>query len=656
MLLEAIANAQRRFIIESDCAAPFQELLAAALKITGGKIGLIADVLREGDGSLTLKARATSADAGHTALHGMLTDALIASGVSIHNDIGQPELANGLAFSVSHGGEVLGFIAVGNAANGFTAAHAKELQPLVLACSGLLVGARETERRKAAERATKEGAERFRAVFRSNLLGIAFWTSERVLFDANDSFLQMLGWDAADVEARRLSWPMLVPPDCGDVAIHQLAKVSETGVASTFETALYHSNGRRVPVLMGAARLDASGAANMAFIADITERKSLEEQLRQSQKMEAIGRLAGGIAHDFNNLLVVMLGYADLLIEGLAGNPDLGAKAEQIRLASSRASELTRQLLAYSRRQVMQPRIISLSRTVDAMHRLLRRLIGEDINLQHMLNAAGSVKADPGQIEQVIMNLAVNARDAMREGGTLTIETMDVELDDTYMRRHGDIGNPGPYVMLAVSDTGVGMSHELTERIFEPFFSTKEKGEGTGLGLSTVYGIVKQSGGNIFVYTEQGKGTTFKIYLPRVKADNAVELEETARDVPAVAGETILVVEDEDGVRQIVAEVLKTAGYTVLTASHGEDAFRKSAAYADTIHLLVTDVIMPRHNGAQVARRLQQERSGLKVLFISGYTANAIVHQGVLDPGVNYLQKPFRPSEIVRKVREILGG
>jgi signal transduction histidine kinase len=381
--------------------------------------------------------------------------------------------------------------------------------------------------------------------------------------------------------------------------------------------------------------------------------KTLEDQLRQAQKMEAVGRLAGGVAHDFNNLLVVITGYADILAASL---PDEShkTKAEQIGVAAQRASDLTRQLLAYSRRQVLQPRIISLSRTVEAMHRMLERLLSEDIQLVKILSAAGSVRADPGQLEQVLMNLAINARDAMPRGGTLTIETLDVELDETYMRRHGEIGQPGPYVMLALSDTGMGMPREVLERVFEPFFTTKEKGKGTGLGLSMVYGIVKQSGGNVFVYSEPGKGTTFKVYLPRVKAGNATESDTMPSTPEGARGETILVVEDEDAVRTLVCEVLQSAGYRTLDANGGEDAAKIADAHDGDIHMLVTDVVMPKMNGVAVARALTQKRPGLKVLYMSGYTENAVVHHGVLDPGIRYLQKPFMPAELIRKVRGIL--
>jgi len=387
---------------------------------------------------------------------------------------------------------------------------------------------------------------------------------------------------------------------------------------------------------------------------DKAERKQLEQQLRQAQKMEAIGQLTGGIAHDFNNMLTVIIGYSELMLRSLGADDPMRDEVNEIREAGERAAALTRQLLAFSRKQVLQPKVLDFNAVLTNMDRMLQRLIGEDIALV-AVPAPGiwRVYADPSQIEQVMMNLAVNARDAMPQGGKLTIETANVELDDAYARDHASV-RPGSYVMLAVSDTGCGMNRETQARIFEPFFTTKEPGKGTGLGLSTVYGIVKQSGGSIWVYSEPGRGTTFKIYLPRGEAvAEAVEpSREAARTVRG--SETILLVEDDNAVRALVRSTLQAHGYTVQEAPHGKHAIQVCEQHAAPIHLLVTDVVMPEMGGREVAERLKPSRPNMKVLFMSGYTDKAIVHHGELDPGTAFLQKPFTPDALARKVREVL--
>jgi PAS domain S-box-containing protein len=395
---------------------------------------------------------------------------------------------------------------------------------------------------------------------------------------------------------------------------------------------------------------------------DITERKraeekmtTLQEQLRQSQKMEAIGQLAGGVAHDFNNLLTVIHGYSELILKSLDENSRLRQDVREIMNASDRASSLTSQLLAFSRKQVLQPKVLDLNVHVSNMDKMLHRMIGENIELVSLLTKdLGRIKADPGQIEQVVLNLAVNARDAMLNGGKLTIETANVELDENYARSHIGV-TPGRHVMLSVSDTGVGMTPEVRERVFEPFFTTKEKGKGTGLGLSTVYGIVKQSGGNVWVYSEPGHGTTFKIYLPRIEEDTE-SLKPSAVSIKSLQGsETILLVEDEEMVRKLACTILQKNGYEVLEAPNGEEALRiVQGQNSNPIHLLVTDVVMPGMSGRQLADRLERLRPDMKVLYISGYTDNAIVHHGVLEPGMNYIQKPFTVEGLARKVREVL--
>jgi two-component system, cell cycle sensor histidine kinase and response regulator CckA len=385
---------------------------------------------------------------------------------------------------------------------------------------------------------------------------------------------------------------------------------------------------------------------------DITDRKNLEERLLQSQKMEAIGRLAGGIAHDFNNLLTIINGYSGQALDMLGKNDPLHDEIEEIYRAGERAATLTKQLLAFSRRQVLEPRVLSLNLIVGDMERLLRRVMGEDVELSTELEPKlDSILADPGQIEQVIMNLAVNARDAMPSGGRLLVETSNVELDETYAREHGPV-RPGSYVMLVVSDTGFGMDRETQAHIFEPFFTTKRQGKGTGLGLSTVFGIVQQSGGNIYVYSEPDRGTTFKIYFPRVAAGpQSVE----RRPAKAAGGsETVLVVEDEAGVRKLIHSVLKQAGYLVLEAGNGREALLLIETHPGAIHLIITDIVMPEMSGKELADRLRTVRPEAKLLFISGYTASAVARDRALEPDAAFLQKPFTPGALVAKVREVL--
>ena len=388
-------------------------------------------------------------------------------------------------------------------------------------------------------------------------------------------------------------------------------------------------------------------------VLDVTERQHLEEQLRQSQKMEAIGRLAGGVAHDFNNLLTAILGSAELLLGHLEPDDPERAEAEEIRKAAMWAADLTRQLLAFSRQQILDPQVFDLGAVVADMDKMLRRLIPADIAFRaHLAPDLGAVLADPGQIEQVIMNLAVNACDAMPGGGTLTIETANLELGPGHDEKLP--GSPGRYVMLTVSDTGTGMNAATRSHVFEPFFTTKERGKGTGLGLSTVYGIVKQSEGYVALESEPGRGTTFKVCLPRVDAPVEATSASPVQTRSRGGDETVLVVEDQEPVRRLTRKVLELQGYAVLAAADGPEALRMAEHHSGIIHILVTDVVMPGMSGREVGRRLAAVRPEMRVLYLSGYADDSIVRHGVLEPGLSFLQKPFTPDSLSRRVRELL--
>jgi len=440
-----------------------------------------------------------------------------------------------------------------------------------------------------------------------------------------------------------------------DLALLERGEANPVGAASG---CCRHRTKAGVPIELEAATHQIEydgGVAHLAVLMDVTSRRQLEEQLRQAQKMEAVGMLAGGVAHDFNNLLTIITGYSQLILNSLNPNDPNHHSAEQIMKAGERAAALTSQLLAFSRRQVLQPRVLDLNKLITATSTMLRRLIGEDIDLQLVLRPdLGLVSADPGQIEQVLMNLVVNSRDAMPKGGTLTIETANVELDETSSRRQLPI-KPGQYAMIAVSDTGVGMDEVARDRLFEPFFTTKRSGHGTGLGLSTVFGIVKQSGGSINVYSVPNSGTSMKVYFPRIDEPAAIEAEAPGKAVVR-GSETILVVEDDDMVLSLVRETLLRAGYHVLDAGGPAEARRMSENFRGRIHLLVTDVVMPKVSGRDLAIQLTERRPELKVLYMSGYTDSAIVNTGLLQREVAFVQKPFTPAGFLEKVREVLEG
>lgn len=529
------------------------------------------------------------------------------------------------------------------------------------AFGGVLVMATDISDRKRTEDALLASQARFARLAESGIIGISVADISGHLYEVNDAYMGMLGYSREELLGGTLGWRELTPPEWHASDARAVEQLLSTGVAKPWEKELFRKNGSRLPILVGVAMLDHPRC--ISFQVDLSERRHAEEalrkselRLRQAQKMEAIGNVAGGIAHDFNNLLSVILSYSTLIRADLDPADPVSADVDQIRIAGERAADLTRQLLAFSRQQVMQPRLLNLNEVVARMEKLLRRVIGEDIQLVTIASPEPPLaRIDPGQLEQVLMNLAVNSRDAMPQGGRLTIEASVVTLDAAYAAEH--IGaQPGSHVRLAVSDTGIGMDAATQARMFEPFFTTKEKGKGTGLGLSTVFGIVKQSGGSIWVYSEPGKGTTFKIYFPRVSEGSAEELAPAQHltDVPR-GSETILLVEDDDHVRAIASTILRRLGYLVLEAREGGEALLICEQHPASIHLLLTDVVMPRMGGRQLSERLLKLRPQMKVLYMSGYTDNSIVHHGVLDSDVNFIQKPFTPESLGRKVREVLG-
>jgi len=510
----------------------------------------------------------------------------------------------------------------------------------------------------AALRSAQEGLRRSEVNFRSLVThapyGVCRCDSAGILLDVNPALVSMLGYDsAAKLVGRNLAnlysdsqeWFVLAD------YLHLMEKFQ--GLAGD-----WLRNDRTIVSvrLSGRAFRDERNTIFFELFAeDVTERRALEQQLRQAQKMEAVGRLAGGIAHDFNNLLMVISGYSEFLLERIGDDQEMRGHAREIANAAERATSLTRQLLAFSRKQMLDPKIVDLNSVVAENVKMLTRLIGEDIDLVMVPGQdIGAVKADPGQIEQVIMNLAVNARDAMPKGGKLTIETANVTLDANYARFHAP-AKPGDYVMLAISDTGMGMDAETQAHIFEPFYTTKGL-KGTGLGLSTVYGIVKQSEGYIWLYSETGKGTSFKIYLPRFSATGEALATQPAlaQEQTTKGHETILLVEDEENLRRLARQSLENQGYNVIDAPDGAAAIKISQAHPGPIHLLLTDVIMPGMNGRELANKLSPTRLEMRVLFMSGYTENHIGHNGTLDEGITLLQKPFTLSALRSKVREML--
>ncbi|HLJ95347.1 MAG TPA: PAS domain S-box protein [Gemmataceae bacterium] len=569
------------------------------------------------------------------------------------------DLHGGLGIPITCGGEIIGVLE-------FFSHQSRELdepQLETLRSIGSQIG--QFLKRKQAEEAVRASEARKAAILEAALDAVITVDHEGKIIELNPAAEGMFGRSRDQLLSQDMV--QLIIPASWQAHFREglttyLATGDGTALARRLEMSALRADGQEFPVEVTVMGIQAEGPPFFtSYIRDISERKQVEETLRQTeerfrqaQKMEAIGRLAGGVAHDFNNLLTIITGYSELLTSTLPeGDPSLSL-IQEIAKAAHRAAMLTRQLLAFSRKQVLSNRVVDLNSILADMNKMLHRLIGEDVTLVPALAAdLHPVKVDPGQIEQVVMNLAVNARDAMPQGGTLTLETGNVELDESYTREYPEL-QPGSYVLLAVSDTGCGMDEAVKARLFEPFFTTKEVGKGTGLGLATVYGIVKQASGHVTVYSEPGRGTTFKIYFPRAEGVVVASPEAKAPPAAAAGTETVLVVEDEDGVRALTSRVLKNGGYKVLEARHGLEALQLCGEQEGPVHLVVTDVVMPKMNGPQLAERMRGKWPNVRFLFLSGYTDRALLHNGLLNGNQNFLQKPFTPHDLASKVREML--
>jgi two-component system cell cycle sensor histidine kinase/response regulator CckA len=602
----------------------------------------------------TLEGTITSWNRGAEALYGYTSDEIIGRSAAI---LMPPESADDLSKTLLQirGGELIRhFETVRVHKNGRRIVVSLSVSP-VSDSRGVIQGASSIGRDMTAERrgqqALQESEHRYRLLFENNPQPMWVYDQETLAFlTVNDTAVRNYGYTRDEflhMTIKDIRPEEDIPRLLDDVAIPR----TEYKNPGTWRHR--KKDGHTISVeVVAHAIVFGERPACLALATDITERIRLEEQFRQSQRLESVGRLAGGVAHDFNNLLTVIIGYAEMLLSrDTTVNPDAEALQEILR-AGERAAGLTQQLLAFSRRQVIQPAVINMNAVVSDTETMLRRLIGEDIELVTRLAAdPGLVHADPGQIQQIVMNLAVNGRDAMPDGGTLHIETSNVTLDESYQREHPEI-RPGHFVMLAVSDSGCGMSPEVRARIFEPFFTTKEPGKGTGLGLATVYGMVKQGGGWIWVYSEPGRGTTFKIYLPRT--DEPLSLIAPKLESDVFGSETIVIVEDQVEVRKLALAGLTGFGYSAHGAGTGKEALAFCQEFQHPIDLVVTDVVMPDMNGLQVAQHIARLRPEVRILFMSGYTTDVIAHRGVLDTGVEYLQKPFTPESLARKIREVL--
>jgi len=502
----------------------------------------------------------------------------------------------------------------------------------------------------------KRAEARYRALFDSNMLGVIAWNQARGIVEVNDAVVHMLGYTRAQYEPLIAEWGGLAP----NLGVQGLAEMAATGRAVPFEKELLRADGKPLPVLIAAAALERGGHEGVGLLVDLSERRQaeqarrdLEDQLNHAQKMDAIGRLAGGIAHDLNNMLAAILGFASVMRADLPDDDPMQDDLEQIVKASDRAAALTRQLLAFGRKQMMQPQVLDLNELIDNLRKMLGRIIGEDIDLVvRQGDGLGSVKADPGQLEQVLVNLVVNARDAMPKGGVLTVETSSALLDEGQARRMLGV-KPGRYVLVMVKDSGHGMDARTRERIFEPFFTTKEQGKGTGLGLATAYGIVTQSGGHITVESRIGSGTTFWIYLP-VTEEAATSGRPSVGPPRTLRGtETVLVVEDEDLVRALAGELLRRHGYSVIEARGGAEALTLCEQHG-RIDIVLTDVVMPKMGGRELVDRIRALYPSVRAVFMSGYAEGAVTDPSLFEAGATLVHKPFSPESLIGALRRAL--
>lgn len=638
-------------------SASVQQVVGDHLKIIGGRGFSHQEKLLGITFNLTI-SDTPNLEVVRTRMPVILDDAPLLYEGFRHEPHAQANIHSWLGVPLLFGDRLIGMIALDKHEPKFyTQEHARLAMAFAAHAALAIENARMFDELKQTEEALRDSETRIRAIVNTAPDGIITIDEQGMIESFNPAAEKIFGYQAAEIIGGSIA--MLIPLPAEELGLspeNYLDTVQATITTKSREVVGQRQDKTIFPLDLAISEMRLGGQRILTgIVRDMTERKQLEDQLRQAQKMEAVGRLAGGIAHDFNNILTVITGNCSLILDDLSFDDPLRRDIEQIKRAGERAASLTRQLLAFSRKQILQPRVINLNTVITSLESMLRPLIGEDIELHTFLESnLGQIKADPGQIEQVILNLIFNARDAMPQGGQLTIETANVHLNQEYARQHLGV-DAGLYVMVAITDTGIGMDTEIKARIFEPFFTTKEQGKGTGLGLATVHGIISQSGGNIWVYSKPSEGTTFKIYLPCIDKIPEDFVPDYPLDPRIQGTETILLVEDDVMVRKLSYDALRRNGYTVLQAGHGQEALQLCRKYTGNIHLLLTDVVMPGGmNGAQLAKDLILLRPEMKVLYISGHADNSVILQGVADPSLVYLQKPFTPIGLARKVRDVL--